>query len=455
MKGLIIICCLWVTSPSFAQSSVQDSTRLTFEDAVKIGLQNNVTLNTQKNQLYATEARKLQGLSGYLPNIYGQGSAQRTNGLQIDPTTGVGSNVVADNVQASVTAEYTLFNGFNRFNQMKQNNNLFLAQSANVNRSRQDVVFNVASQYLQVLLDQELMRIAEENLVTQQSIFDQTKGLVEVGAKAESDLYNQDALLKSAEVTLLLSKTKLENDRALLAQTIQLDPSMNFEVSRPSDAIDADYLVGKPLDSLYNFALTNRQDLKQQNYLVDSYRYTMRANTSGYFPTITLFGSYGSTYFASDEYKKSGDPPPPSFKTQFTKNNPATSYGVNVYIPIFDRLQTRTNRSVNKVVYENAVLTRDNLRKTIKIDVLRSYNNFRTAIETYNASLAQYQAAELALKTQQESYELGVATQVALAQANQVYVLAASSQAQAEVTLVFQKILLDYALGTLNVEDIR
>jgi hypothetical protein len=50
---------------------------------------------------------------------------------------------------------------------------------------------------------------------------------------------------------------------------------------------------------------------------------------------------------------------------------------------------------------------------------------------------------------------LGISTQVALAQANQTYVLGAAAKVQAEVTLLFQKVLLEYALGTLQPELIK
>jgi outer membrane protein len=98
-------------------------------------------------------------------------------------------------------------------------------------------------------------------------------------------------------------------------------------------------------------------------------------------------------------------------------------------------------------------LQRDNLEKTVKIDVKRAYNNYLAAIKAYNASQVQYQAGELALRTQQESFILGVSSQVTLAQANQTFVLGAASKAQAEVTLMFQKYLLEYAIGTLRFEE--
>lgn len=449
---LVLITAIFAVTTANAQDTVANE--LTFEEAIKIGLQNNVTLNTQKNQLYAAQARKTQGIAQFLPGINAQAVAQRTDGLQIDPTTGEGADLTSDQVFAQVQAGLVLFNGFNRIGVLKQSNNLFLAQDAFVKRSKQDVVFTVASQYLQVLLDQELMRIAEENLNAQQVLLQQMKGFVEVGSRPASDEYNQNALVQSFHVLYLRAKITLENDRALLAQTLQLDPSITFTLVQPDRETNIDYFNSLSLDSLYQIAIQHREDLKQQNFLVEAAQHSVRANTSGYFPTLSSFVNYGSTYFSSNQWIILNRPElkPASFREQFKEENPSLSYGLNLTIPIFDRLQTRTNRAVAKVTYNNAVLTRDNTLKSIKIDVQRSFKNYMTAIESYQASLVQFEAGELALRTQQESYLLGIASQVEVAQANQTFVQAAASKAQAEVTLVFQQMLLEYALGTLEVE---
>jgi outer membrane protein len=453
MKNYLLLVLL--VSGVFVSKGQDTLTVLTFEEAVKIGMEKNISLHTQRNQLFASQARKTQGYANFLPSINGNGFAQRTDGLQIDPTTGEAGNVRSDYIQGSVQANFMLFNGFNRINTMLQNNKAFSAQSNLLERTRQDVVYTVTSQFLQVLLDQELLRIAQENLNAQKALLDQIKGFVEVGSRAATDEYNQNALVENFRVIYLRAKMTLENDRSLLAQTLQLDPSIPFSVTKPTWQNDLEYFRSLSLDSLFQIAAKSRPDLKQQNDMVESSKYSVRAASSGYYPTVSLFASYGSTYYASDAWKLNPNiPRPENFSTQFTDLNPALSYGINVNIPIFDRLQTRTNRVVAKVAFENARLTRDNLEKSIKIDVQRSFKNYETSIESYEASQAQFDAAQLALRTQQESYELGISTQVALAQANQVFVQAASSLAQAQVTLIFQQMLLEYALGTLRVETL-
>jgi outer membrane protein len=455
MKRIVFILVTAVISANtIAQGQQPVGGKLSFDEALKIGLNNNVTYRIEQNTLESRAAQRLQGYGLYLPSVNASGFVQRTEGLQIDPTTGSAINVSSDFIQGNVTANYTIFNGFNRINTIRQNNNLFNAQNSLVKRAKQDVVFTVSSQYLQVLLDQELLRIAEENLATQKVVLDQINGFVSVGARAEADLYTQDALLKNAQVTYLRAKMTLENDRAALMQTLQLDPAVQIEVTRANLDLSPTYFNSMSLDSLYKIAETHRQDLQQQENLVDAGKFGKRASAGGYFPTLSAFVSYGSTYFASNSWRSNGDiPRPPTFSNQFWDMNPSLSYGLSLQIPIFDRFLTRTNRVIARNSFNNAILQRDNLMKGIKIDVQRSYQNYLNAIESYNAAMVQFQAGELALKTQQESYNLGIASQVELAQATQTFVQAASSRAQAEVTLFFQKVLLEYALGTLRVEE--
>lgn len=421
--------------------------RLTYKEAIKIALQNNVNLNQQKNNLYARQVQKNQSIAAFLPGVNIQGSASHTDGQQPAPDGGELVDLSQDNVNASIQAGMTLFNGFNRINSLNQASNQFRAQSSFVKRTEQDVVFNVTNQYLQVLLDQELLRIAEENFKAQSVLLEQLREQVRLGARAEADLYTQDAQVRNLELIALRSKVTLENDMAILSQTLQLDPTVPFHVEYPAIENTFD-ITGLPLDSLYSVAIRNREDLRQAEYQAKANLYTYKASINGYLPNVTLFASYGSQYSSALE----PDPRFGVFSNQFSRVFPSTSYGVNVTIPIFDRLLTRSNRVLNKVAYDNSVILRQNVEKTIKIDVKRAYNNYLTAVESFEASKVQFQAGELSLKTQQEGFILGVASQVELAQANQTYVQAAASKAQAEVTLVFQQMIMEYALGTLRVD---
>lgn len=425
-----------------------DTVKLAYREAVRIALKNNLILNQQKNNLVARQVQKNQSIAGFLPSLSINGQLAHTDGQQPNPENGNLEDLSVDNLNANIQASMTLFNGFNRINSLNQFSNQFRAQTSFVKRTEQDVVYTVTTQYLQVLLDQELLRIAEEAHRVQSVVLNQLREQVNLGARAEADMYVQDAQVRNLELTALQSQVTLENDIALLAQTLQLDPSIPVELEFP--AIENTMDIRKmDLDSLYRIALSNREDLKQADYQAKANHFAYKAAVNGYMPSFSLFASYGSQYISTLQDQALYG----TFGNQFKNVFPNLSYGVSVSIPIFDRMMTRANRVFNKVAYQNSVLQRENIEKTVKIDVKQMYNNYNTALQSYEASQVQFQAGQLALQTQQEGFILGAASQVELAQANQTFVQAAASRAQAEVTLLFQQMLMEYALGTLRVDS--
>jgi outer membrane protein len=346
---------------------------------------------------------------------------------------------------AQFNSGMNLFNGLRGVNQLNQVNNVVMAQSYLVKRTTQDVLSSVALQYLQVLLDQELLKIADENLSAQKALLEQMQGFFEVGTRAITDVYSQDAIMKAAEVSFIRARNTLQNDKSILAQTLQLDPSQDFDVVYPEYVGDIRKFKSASLDSLVDIAINNRADLEQLRYQVKANQYFYKSLQSGYLPSISLYANYGSFYYSEI---------PLSFGEQFRTFNPSFSYGAQLSIPIFSRLVNKTQRMNAQVQLKNAELNRQNLEKTVKLDVQRALNNVINAFENLDASNVQFRSGELALDTREESYRLGISTQIELAQARQTFVQGASAKAQAEVTLIFNRILLDYSLGILKEEDI-
>jgi outer membrane protein len=100
-------------------------------------------------------------------------------------------------------------------------------------------------------------------------------------------------------------------------------------------------------------------------------------------------------------------------------------------------------------------LTRKNIEYQIRNDVVRASRNYDGAKKAYVVTVDQLKAAEMAFGLETERYNLGVTNFVDFINANRVFVQAQTDKAQAEYRLLFQKVLLDYAVGTLKVEDIQ
>jgi outer membrane protein len=440
MATILMFCAMQVIA--------QNPEKLSFREAVRIGLKNNVVLNQDKNRLAYTQINKTSSLLQLGPTVSASADAYRNDGNSFNQQAGEVVNGKIDYVGGSIGASIPVFGGLRQMNLYRQARSESEAQLHLVNRSTQDVIRDVANQYLKCLLDQQLMAIDEENVAGQQVQYNQIKEEVELGSKAEADLYNQEYQLKNAELLLVRSRNTLTNDKATLAQTIQIDPSVPLELENMNWDVNATMMDTLSLDQMYATALQRRSDLKQAEEREKSAHYEYSAMKGRYFPSLYAGARFSSQYNYIYGQDNRG------FKDQFTTDNRQFGYGFSLSIPIYNGLNYRSRAAFSRVGYENAKLLNENTQVTVKTDVIRAYQNFRDAITNYQASTAQLRAAELSYQTEKERYDLGISNIVQLALINQTLVKAKGDFQSSVYTLMFQRLLINYALGTLKFEDI-
>jgi len=439
---------------SYGQAQPQPQPKvLTFDDAVKIALQNGMLLNQQKNNLQLNQMQKTSYILGLGPTASAYTQGVRIDGNTFNNNTGQVVNGIFDQVSGGVNVNWNLFNGFSQVNRARQYSNLMDAQAFYVNRTAQDVINTVASQYLLVLVDAELLRIANENWEALKKLLVQVKEQVTVGAKSPVDEYNQDSQTKAAEIRGLQAQITLINDKALLTQTLLLDPTEEIELIKPDWDVNTIAADNADFKQLFETALKNRGDYLRAVKNEDAARFGMNAARSTMLPTLTAFGNLYSAYNHAH-----GDPGVRPFDVQLKSDNLKKNYGLVLNIPIFggtQNLQNRTNFVQQRVLYLNNQWTRKNVEVQVKTDVLRAYEFMQLYSQTYSVTIEQLKAADLALRFESERYNLGVSSFVDFANANRVFVQAQTDKAQAEYRLLFQKVLMDYAVGTLKPEDFK
>lgn len=449
-RTIACIAYMAIAAGAFAQDSTL--TTLTFKDAVKIGLENNLNLNQQKNLLVSNRVDKTSGLLSFGPSIAINGNTRRNDGNSFNQQQGRVINGVLDLTNASVDASMPLFRGLSVMNNYRQASSLYEAQLQNVSRTNQDVIRDIARQYLTCLLDQRLVLINEKNLESQQQQFNQISEQVSAGSRAEVDLKNQEYQVKNANLLLLRAKNTLRNDKAILAQTLQLDPSIVFGLEEPAWPVGE--LENLALDELYEMGLSRRNDLKMAALNEKAAQFGYQATKGNYFPSVSLFASYGSAYNYIHPSTVNPNPENRDFEDQFTNDNTQLTYGISFRIPLYSAFQTRSNVVRNRVIYENSKLATENAELTVKSEILLAYQNLRDAQVAYEAAESQLEAAEISTELERERYRLGISDIVALTQANQLLTRAEADFESARYTLMFQKLAINYATGTLSFEDI-
>src|SRR6185436_8987533 len=113
----------------------QDSLISTFEDAIRIALENNVNLNQQKNQLEYNQVQKQSAIASLGPNVNINANAVEFSGNSFNQQQGKVINGVRDNVSASLNANMVLFNANGRISSLKAAGNQLDAQSYFVKRT--------------------------------------------------------------------------------------------------------------------------------------------------------------------------------------------------------------------------------------------------------------------------------------------------------------------------------
>lgn len=426
-----------------SQVRAQDTLRMDFAEAVEIALGANLDYQIQSNQMEVLKKEKQSAFASHFPAVNLGTTFARQSGQQFQQIEGeiVVTNVTNEIISSGLNMDMPVFNSGRRIFDTQSAKLAFEAGEMGLERAAQQVVFDVARLYLQVLLDQELLRIAQENLNNQQQLLEQIMGFVDAGLRTLSDQYNQQSEVARVQSTVVDAEIQYENDLWDLGEYLQLEPGVIPGLTQVSPEIDALIFEGMPVDELYEIALENRADIQQQNMLMNSTRKDLKAIKAMYYPRLSAFYNY-TTFFTSLDGR--------SIQEQLLTIYPQNNLGLNLQIPIFNNFRTRVDVSRAKVALMNQELQKKSLDRSIYQDVRLANQNYQAAIRKEKNTRVQVLAAEEAQLAVAERFRLGLSNFVDLSTANQQLVRAKGDLAQAIYTLYFQEVIMRHALGTLN-----
>jgi len=426
----------------------QDTLKLSFGEAVELALENNVDYNTKLNNQRTQEAVRKQAFYSNFPRVGLSLNSRRVTGQQ---TQQVDDGFVVDNftnytTSASADASMPIFNMFRRINTYKAEKFREEAGAMDVVRTEQEVVFQVANQYLQVLLSRELLKIATENLENQQELLKQIAGYVDVGLRTLSDQYNQQSEVARLEAVSYDAEIQLMNDVFTLAETLQMEEGEVPDVQPVQQSLSAVSYGERRLDELLDLAINRHPGIKREELLFAAFGKEAKAAKAGFYPSLNAY--YGYSSFSTSILDR-------TFNEQFFEFNPSSVIGISLNIPVFSNYNNKASLTRGKMVMRNQQIAQEAQRKKVYQQVSLAHANYQAAIRKTATTKVQLQAAEEAAKVIGERFKQGLNNFVDLSTANRQLVQAQSDMAQARYTQYFQDILLMYALGVLETGNIR
>lgn len=442
-KGILLLLAILLVLSFSLQA--QDSEQITLQEAIEISLKNNYQLKQASNNLEFAEYQELSEKADFLPSLSGSFNGSRREGSQFIPGTGNFQNTVNRGVSGSLSLGVPIFAGFENINSLRGSQYNKRSEEENMQRVRETVIFQTASNYLQVILDKELLEIDRENLEASRKTLEQVKAQVEVGSRPTVDLYNQEATVANNELQVVNSENALNSSRLQLIRQLQVDPLKQYDFITPEVDPQNVNTQDYNLRQLVSTAMENRSDLKSEQLGIQALRHQLSVAKANIYPSLSLNASISSDYSDRIDF---------NFNDQFFDQNVVKFVGLSLSVPIFDNLNRRTNVQSQEVNYKNAQLNLENTELQVVQDVNQAYNDYQSYTKQLESSRKSLTAAEKTYETQQERYEVGAGTLIELSDANAQYVQAQANVAQALFRVIFQQKLLDYYIGRLN-QDIE
>lgn len=424
--ALIIVIALAL--PCRGNSEVQTEQVLSLEQAVLIALKRNPGYTQQANALTSAEISVSQQRADFYPDLNASVSGQDSSQADWSLST-------------ELTSTLNLFNGFADSAELKNAELVLDAVQETLTRDQQTLVFEIFSNFVQVLTNQALILVKDENLQENRKLLEQIETFQQAGRLALSDLYQQQAETQQVQQDLLEAQQTLNDNKLLLMQAMGLPPMIDYRAAAPDFDSLSTVLPDVNLENLMVAALSNRADVKAQQHQIEAAGQQVRQARAGQRPKLDLFARMTSGYSSSGNE---------TFSEQLMDDSLDATVGISLTIPIFDRHLTRNEIAKAKIEKRNEQLALKEKQLQVGLELAQAIQAYRTTQKKIEVVDSKLTSAHQSLQSYEERYRVGASTLVELSQARTAYVTAAFEQIEASYNLVSQQVALAYYFGDME-----
>lgn len=360
MKQLVVIFTLWLAwMPVGAQKT------LTLEECLKLGIENNLSLEGSRNEM--RKAKHL--LSENRAKLWPQISAVAGFNDNFNPPVSVTDGSAYGNLyNVTKTLQYNASAGL-QLQMPLYNQTVYtavdIARTLNeLNRlsyekAREDLMMQISKMYYLGQNTMEQLTLIQENMVRLRELRDITLAFFDNGMAMEVDV-------KRVNINLENQQVQYDNAKSMLVQQLNL---LKYVMDYPADEeitltpVDTERIQSTSLTGLRS-DLYELQLLQSQEKLAGQQKDLIR---QGYLPSLTLTGSW--MYSAYTDKARHWFHSGPSNHWY-----PSTGLGITLRVPIFDGFDKRARIRKAQIDQENARLNYENTLKNMQTQYLNATN---------------------------------------------------------------------------------
>ena len=392
---------LWGIVSTGVVQAQESQAPLTLEESIKIAMQRSLTIHSAVVGVEGSEFRRKEAITNFLPLWTGQYGWTRTNHpvtLGLSQGVFLGGSTTGspdkDIYNFSTILNQPLFTGgLNLANYRFAKLGVDLSKTS-VETAKLDLVLQVRAGYFNILRAEKFLAVAEQQVKNFEAQLEVTKAFFDVGIVPKNDVLQAEVQLANAKQSL----AKAANDVATAKASFNI--VLRREVDTPLEVVDILAYKAFPLSFGQSLeeAFRLRPEIKTAQLNIDQTKESVKIARSGFFPTISLAGSYNRS---SDDLDLSGGA---NFFNDW-------QIGALATFTLWNWGNTAFKVGENKVKVTQAEDSKTQLIDSVTLEVKNDYLNMLVAEKNIGTAEKAIEQAEENLRMFEERYRYQVATQ--------------------------------------------
>jgi outer membrane protein TolC len=423
--------------------------QLSLDDAIRMGIENNLALTLAREQQKTANAQKLQLANILLPNLslHGETGVHEYNleaegfhpsseGLfapLLPPGTSLSSFHLITKVDTTIgqiNFSQALFNwsGYDvwRAAEAAQKAAFYSAQS-----SRGLVVLNVGNTYLQALAAKSQADYAHALLHTDETILNQAHQEHLAGTAANLDELRAQVQYQTQQQVVIAAENDFQKAKIALNREIGLAPEQEIQLM---ESAPYEELQPMTIEAARTEAYASRQDFQMLKQELRAAELERHATAHQRFPTLTFGGNYGVTGITGGIYHD-------TFAAVGTLS-----------IPIFEEAKFRGDNDVAQAQLDQIRSRLADLEEKIDQQLRDSLLDLETAEKTVQVAKSNVDLANTALDQTQQRFTAGVTDSLPVAEAQSTLAAAQTQYVSSVLQLNEARLGLARNLGIVDTQ---
>lgn len=386
---------LFTLMPAFAQKT------LTLEECLKTGIENNLSLEQNRNEVRKGRYSLSENRAKLLPQINAVAGFNDNFNPPVSVTDGSAygnpynvTKTLQYNASAGLQMQMPLYNQtiYTAIDIARTMNDL---NRLSYEKAREDLILQISKMYYLGQNTVEQIALIKGNIARLENLRDITQAFYDNGMAMEVDV-------KRVNINLENQQVQYDNAKSMLVQQLNL---LKYVIDYPAEEeialtpVNTENMVPVSLTGLSD-GLYELQLLRSREKLAGQQKDLIR---QGYFPSLSLTGSWMYSAY-TDKARHWFHSGPSNYWY------PSSGIGLTLRVPVFDGLDKRSRIRKAKIDQENARISYENTLKNMQTQYLNATNELMNSQRNFRKQKDNYLLAEDVYQVTTDRYREGIAS---------------------------------------------